>query len=138
MARLFSNSGRLVSRGGLRRASVDGWGEHFLASDFEEVAPEPCTAILDTGDLLVTAQGSYLKRDFPDMPVLKYVLLDGEICGAVEGRWGIKAFDVTDVHVPRRAQTGALRLEIIEKIRRHYPLPDQRILKFAGQALDAV
>ena len=128
----------LVHRGDLRKATVEGWGEHFLTNDFEPVPLEPCTAILDTGDPLVTAQVSYLKADYQNMPVLKYVLLDGEICGVVEGRWGIKAFDVTDVHVPKQAQTGELKLEFIEKIRRHYPLPEQRIRKFAGKVLDPV
>ena len=128
----------LLKRGDLIRASVTGWGEHFLASDFKDVPLESCVAVLDSGDPLVTAQISYLKSDFPKMPILKYILIDGEICGAVEGRWGIKAFDVTDVHLPKNAQKGALRLEIIEKLRRHFPLPAQRILKFAGVRLDKI
>jgi Winged helix DNA-binding domain len=130
--------GLLLKRGDLVRASVTGWGEHFLSSDFQEVPLESCVAILDSGDPLVTAQISHLKNDFPKMPVLKYILIDGEICGAVEGRWGIKAFDVDDVHVPKQAQKGALKLEVIEKLRRHFPLPAQRILKFAGVTLDKI
>jgi Winged helix DNA-binding domain len=126
----------LLRLGFLERALVDGWGEHYLATDFEDVPLEPHVAILDSGDFLTTAQVSYLKADYPKMPVLKYVLIDGEICGLVEGRWGIKAFDVTDVHVPERAREGVLRLEIIEKLRRHFPYPAQRILKFAGVVLD--
>ncbi len=128
----------LLKHGYLEKAVVEGWGEHYLVTDFEDVPLEPHVAILDPGDPLSTAQVSYLKADYPKMPVLKYVLLDGEICGLVEGRWGIKAFDVTDVHVPLHARDGALRLEIIEKIRRHFPLPAQRILKFAGKILDSV
>jgi Winged helix DNA-binding domain len=128
----------LLKRGDLIRATVEGWGEQFLASDFQKVPLEPCVAILDSGDPLVTAQISYLKNDYPKMPILKYILIDGEICGAVEGRWGIKAFDVTDVHVPKQAQKGKLKFEIIEKLRRHFPLPAQRILKFAGVPLDKV
>jgi hypothetical protein len=128
----------LLKRGDLIRANIEGWGEHFLSSDFQEVPLESCVAILDSGDPLVTAQISYLKSDFPKMPILKYILIDGEICGAVEGRWGISAFDVTDVHVPKHAQKGKLKLEIIEKLRRHFPLPAQRILKFAGVTLDKV
>jgi Winged helix DNA-binding domain len=126
----------LLQRGDLIRANATGWGEHFLASDFQAVPLESCVAILDSGDPLVTAQISYLKSDFPKMPVLKYILIDGEICGAVEGRWGISAFNVDDVHIPKRAQKGALKLEIIEKLRRHFPLPAQRILKFAGVTFD--
>jgi hypothetical protein len=129
---------QLLRRGDLRKATVDGWGEHYLSNDFEKVPFEPCSAILDPGDPLVTAQVSYLKQDFPNMPILKYVLIDGKICGAVEGRWGIKAFDVTDVHVPRHAHKNPLRNVIIEKIRRHFPLPAQRIRKYAGTVLDAV
>jgi hypothetical protein len=126
----------LLKRGDLVRASVEGWGEHFLASTFQEIPLESCVAILDSGDPMVTAQISHLKNDFPKMPILKYILIDGEICGAVEGRWGISPFDVTDVHVPKHAQKGALRLEIIGKLRRHFPLPAQRIQKFAGVTLD--
>jgi Winged helix DNA-binding domain len=128
----------LSNRGDLKRASVEGWGEHFLASDFQDVPFESCVAILDSGDPLVTAQISHLKSKYPKMPVLKYILIDGEICGAVEGRWGIKPFDVTDVHLPKNAQKGKLKLEIIEKMRRHFLLPAQRILKFAGVTLDKV
>jgi hypothetical protein len=128
----------LLKRNDLIRANVTGWGEHFLTSDFQEVPLESCVAILDSGDPLVTAQISYLKSDYPKMPILKYILIDGEICGAVEGRWGISAFDVDDVHVPKHAQKAALKLEIIEKLRRHFPLPAQRILKFAGVTLDKV
>jgi Winged helix DNA-binding domain len=132
----------LLKRGDLKRASVEGWGEHYLCdfnpSDFQDVPLEPHVAILDLGDPLVTAQISYLKNAFPKIPILKYILIDGEICGAVEGRWGIKAYDVTDVHVPKHAQKGKLKLEIIEKLRRHFPLPAQRILKFAGSTLDKV
>ena len=126
----------ICKRGYLEKAVVEGWDEHYLATDFEDVTLEPHVAILDPGDPLVTAQVSYLKADYPKMPVLKYVLLDGEICGLVEGRWGINPFDVTDVHVPEHARTGVLRLEIIEKLRRHFPFPAQKILKFAGIVLD--
>ncbi len=126
----------LLKCGHLEKAAVDGWGEHFLVSDFEDVPLEPHVAILDSGDFLAAAQSSYLKADYPKMPVLKYVLIDGEICGLVEGRWGIKAFDVTDVHLPIHAREGALKLEIIEKLRRHFPLPAQKILKFSGVVLD--
>lgn len=126
----------LLSCGHLEKAVVEGWGEHYLATDFEDVPLEPHVAILDSGDFLATAQVSYLKVDYPKMPVLKYVLIDGEICGLVEGRWGINPFDVTDVHVPEHAREGALRLEIIEKLRRHFSYPAQKILKFAGIVLD--
>jgi hypothetical protein len=128
----------LVKRGHLEKAEVGDWGEHYLASDYQDTTLEPHSTILDPGDPLSTAQVSYLKADYPKMPVLKYVLLNGEICGLVEGRWGISAFDVTDVHVPEHAREGALRLEIIEKIRRHFPLPAQRIQKFSGEILDGV
>jgi hypothetical protein len=126
----------LLKRGDLKRATVEGWGDHFLLSNFQDVPPEPCLAILDPGDPLVTAQILHLKHDYPKIPILKYILIDGEICGTVEGRWGINPFDISDVHVPEHAQRGALRLEVIEKIRRHFPPPAQRILRFAGVALD--
>jgi hypothetical protein len=135
----------LLKRGDLIRASVEGWGEHFLCnfnpsdfnpSTFEDLPLESCVAILDSGDPLVTAQIASLKSDYPKMPILKYILIDGQICGAVEGRWGINPFDVTDVHLPKHAQKGRLKLEIVQKLRRHFPLPAQRILKFAGVEFD--
>ena len=126
----------LVSSGALVKAEVVDWGEHSLAADFEPVPLEPCVAILDPGDPLVTAQLSYLKADFPDVPVLKYVLLDGEIVGVVEGRWGIKSFDALDVRVPERARAGPLRDEVIAKVRRHFPPPAQRVRRYAGEWLD--
>jgi Winged helix DNA-binding domain len=125
----------LCQRQKLLQAEVEGWGAGYLTADFADVPLEPCVAVLDLGDPLVTAQASTLKAAFADKPILKYILINGEICGAVEGRWGIAPFDIDDVHVPPEAQKGAMRLEIIEKIQRHFPPPKQRILKFAGKPL---
>lgn len=126
----------LVSDGDLIRGEIEGWGERYLVSDWHSVAPEKCVAVLDLGDPLVTAQASRLKQEFPGIPILKYVLIDGEIVGAVTGRWGINPFDVDDVMVPGDARTGSVREEIIRKLRRHYPLPDQRIRAYGGEPLD--
>jgi hypothetical protein len=111
---------------------------HYLCADFEEVPLEPCVAVLDLGDPMVTAQTVALKTTFADKPILKYILINGEICGAVEGRWGIAPFDVDDVHVPKQAHQAKLRLEILQKIERHFSPPKQRILKFAGKPLEGL
>ncbi len=128
----------LCKREQLEKAVVEGWYEHYLSSDFEGMKLEPHVAILDLSDPLVTAETEFSRLVYSRIPILKYILIDGEICGIVEGRWGIKAFDVTDVHVPEHARTGALKLEIISKIRRHFPLPEYRIQKYAGKILDTV
>jgi hypothetical protein len=128
--------GELQKRRQLQHAEVKGWGTGYLSADFTDVPLEPSVAVLDLGDPLVTAQTTALKAAFAGKPILKYIFIDGKICGAVEGRWGIAPFDIDDVHVPPEAQQGTLRLEIIKKIQRHFPPPKQRILKFAGQPLE--
>lgn len=126
----------LASSGHLIKREIDGGGGHYIVSDWKPVPPEHCVAVLDLGDPLVTAQASALKRTYPDTPILKYLLIDGEIKGAVTGRWGINPFDIDDVIVPEDAKTGPVREEVIRKLRRHYPLPRQRILAYGGEPLD--
>jgi hypothetical protein len=127
---------QLCRRQHLRQAEVQGWGMGYLCADFAQMPLEPCVAVLDLGDPLVTAQATALKAAFASKPILKYICINGKICGAVEGRWGIAPFDIDDVHVPPEAQSGRLRQVIIEKIQRHFPPPKQRILKFASQPFE--
>lgn len=129
----------LVTAGHLVKATVVGWGERYVVADLPTgplAAGESSLAILDPGDPLVLAQASHLKAAFPGLPVLKYVYWGGEIRGLVTGRWGINPFDVDDVIVPEEARRGPVREEIIAKLRRHFPLPEQRILRFGGEPLD--
>jgi hypothetical protein len=127
----------LVGAGHLRRATVAGWGSHYLSADFEPVPRERSVAVLDAGDPLVAPKWRAINARHPGVPVLKYVVLNGAIAGVVEGRWGIRPFDVHDVQVPPAAARGRTREAIIERLRKLYPPPAQRILNFAGRPLDA-
>jgi len=128
----------LVTAGHLSKVNIDGWGERYIVTNIEdsELQAEKTVAILDPGDPLVVTQTQKLKESFPNLPVLKYVYIDGEVRGLATGRWGINPYDVDDVVVPEEARDGTIRDEIIEKLRRHFPYPRQRVLRFAGEKLD--
>ncbi|HEX7005002.1 MAG TPA: crosslink repair DNA glycosylase YcaQ family protein [Trueperaceae bacterium] len=126
----------LTESGELTRVAIDGWGERFMASDWEPVEPEASLAILDPGDPLVTAQASVLKRKFDGLPALKYVYVDGDVAGIATGRWGIGPFDVDDVVFIEETSSERSRDDIIAKLRRHFPSPRHRIVSFGGIPLD--
>jgi hypothetical protein len=68
--------------------------------------------------------------------VLQYLLVEGEICGAVCGHWGFHPYDVEDIALdlpPHRIE--ALKDEIVEIVKAAYPEPRHRIVHYAGRPL---
>lgn len=129
----------LVATEHLAKTHVEGWGERYVVTDLDdsEFEAEQTIAILDPGDPLVVTQAQRLKEAFPGLPVLKYIFIDDRIKGLATGRWGINPYDVDDVIVPEEERGGQVREEIIGKLRRHFPYPEQRILRFGGEKLDS-
>ncbi|HWG83872.1 MAG TPA: crosslink repair DNA glycosylase YcaQ family protein [Deinococcales bacterium] len=124
-----------VAAGRLQRACLEDERGYYAPADYQPVPAEACLAVPDIADPLVTPQAADLKKRFPG-PNLRFVCLDGEIVGAVEGRWGIKPYDVTDVRVPPELLSGPLREELLASLREHYPPPAQRVLRYGGLPLD--
>ena len=99
-------------------------------------APARVVHVLDKRDPLACAFTSEVKRRFEGRDLLKLLLLDGELAGAVCGRWGFKPYDVEDVIVERpRAERDARRDEILAAVTRAYPEPRHRVQRYAGRKL---
>jgi hypothetical protein len=116
-----------------------GTGEGYCLPGDEaqpDASPPPGVFILHRGDFLVRSHASELKRRFHGREVLQYLLVDGELLGAVCGHWGFHPYDVEDIALdlsPLRIK--ALKSEIIEIVRVAYPEPRHRILRYAGRPL---
>lgn len=123
----------------VQRCAVSGAGEGYrLAGDSagSDGSPPQDVFILHRGDFLVRSHASELKRRFPGREVLQYLLVEGELLGAVCGHWGFHPYDVEDIalDLPSR-EVEALEREIIELVRVAYPEPRHRILRYAGRPL---
>ncbi len=118
---------------------VDGLGEGFCRNGDDRLRdrslPESLF-VLNKGDLLVRARESELKRRFGARDILQFLLIDGDLVGAVRGHWGFKPFDVTDVELelPRGVRERR-RKEILAAVVAAYPPPRHQVLRYAGKRL---
>jgi len=116
---------------------VKGLGEGFCLTEDRELpeAPlEPSLFVLHKGDFLTRSRESELKRRFGSTDILQYLLIDGDLRGAIHGHWGFKPYDVEDITVdlpaaPRRTR----RDEILSAVAAAYPPPRHQILRYAGR-----
>jgi hypothetical protein len=121
------------------RREVRGLGEGYCLprdENLPELRSPPSLFVLPKGDFLVRSHQSELKRRFGTQDLLQYLLIDGELRGAVRGHWGFKPYDVEDVVLDlpaaaRRARRG----EILEAVAAAYPPLRHRILRYAGRAV---
>ena len=124
-------NGKLIV-GGSPEMDVSGFGDEVPPGG----APPPGVFILHRGDFLVRSHASELQRRFAGRDVLQYLLVDGEILGAVCGRWGFHPYDVEDIALDLPSgRIEALKKEIIEVVENAYPQPRHRILHYAGAPL---
>ena len=129
----------LEARKLLHCCTITGAGEGYCLPGDEtqpDDSPRPGVFILHRGDFLVRSHASELKRRFPGREVLQYLLVGGELLGAVCGHWGFHPYDVEDIALdlpPRRIE--ALKGQIVEIVRAAYPEPRHRILHYAGRPL---
>ena len=129
----------LESAGQLLVRKVRGIGEGFCRSGDErlpDTSPPESLFVLNKGDFLVRARESELKRRFGARDILQFLLIDGDLAGAVRGHWGFKPFDVTDValDLPRAARVRR-REEILAAVVAAYPPPRHQVLRYAGKRL---
>lgn len=111
----------------------DGWMRvEDTALDFRE--PPGSMFMLHKADPLVRAEITGLKRHFIGQEVLQYLLIDGDLLGAVCGHWRIGPHDVEDivVELPERERT-ARKDEIMEAVAWKYHPPSHRIRRYHGE-----
>jgi hypothetical protein len=131
--RELEGDGRIVA------CEVKGLGEGFcLRGDTErrEVPLEPSLFVVHKADFLTRSRASELKRRFGSTDILQYLLIDGDLRGAIRGHWGFKPYDVEDIIVDLPAAARrARRDEILAAVAAAYPPPRHRILRYAGRAV---
>ena len=99
-------------------------------------APAEGVFVLHKGDFLVRAGASELTRRFGKSDVLQYLLIDGELRGAIKGHWGFHPYDVDDIALDLPAARRARhRDEILELVTKAYPAPRHAVLRYVGEKL---
>ena len=135
LLQLMQANGDIVPR------TIEGLGEGWTRAEDASInppEPPPTAFMLHRSDPLVCASTSELKRRFAGLEVLQYLLIDGELRGAVCGHWRISPFDVDDIVVELPpAERAARKAEIIQAIAWRYQPPRHRILCYAGVPLGA-
>lgn len=113
-----------------------GQGETERAPSSHGAALTSSTLLLHKADPLVRPHLGELRERYRGREVLQFLLIDGELRGAVCGHWRIRAHDVEDVVVDLpRDQAEARREEILTAVREHYPRSQSRILDYQGGAV---
>ncbi|MBN2558377.1 MAG: hypothetical protein JXB33_06475, partial [Clostridia bacterium] len=98
--------------------------------------PRHSVHILHKADYLTRAFESRLKSRYSDKEVLQYVLLNGEISGAVEGHWRIGPHDVENISIdPDAVLYEGQADEIMEAVKAIYKKPYSNVLRFNGNLI---
>jgi hypothetical protein len=127
----------LLKEGELLDAGVVDAAPAYLAQDKPSTNPEvPKTVrVMHRDDPLVRPMLSELKRRYSHLEVLKYLLIDDRIGGAVCGHWRISPHDVEDIVIDDEEVAVERRAEILQAVLASYPPPERQILQFAGEPL---
>ena len=87
-------------------------------------------------DPLILPNVTELRKRFEGLEVLQYLLIDGELVGAVCGHWRIGPHDVEDIVLKLPSNECTQRKhQIIREVGQVYHPPDHHILRFAGKNL---
>ena len=118
--------------------SVTGLGEGYMLPDDAALAPAqppPSVFMLHKADPIVRLHLDDLKQSF-DGEVLQYLLIDGDLSGAVMGHVRIGPHDVDDIelHLPKR-ECASRQNEILSVVAKHYCPPRSRIRHYCGDSL---
>jgi hypothetical protein len=135
LLQLMQADGDIVS------CTIDGLGAGWTRAEDASIsapAPSPTVFMLHRSDPLVRAATSELKRRFAGLEVLQYLLIDGDLRGAVCGHWRINPFDVEDIVVDLSpAERARRKAEIIQAVAWGYHPPSHQILRYVGEPLAA-
>ena len=125
----------LEAEGAVRPVEAEGLGPGWMADEkIPSAEPGASVFVLHKQDFLVRAHQSELRRRFGSRDLLQYLLIDGELSGAVRGHWGFAPYDVDDVSVELSARECTRRRdEILTAVRSQYPPPRHTIQRYAGR-----
>ena len=128
---------KLEDEGGALPGEVAGLGAGWFAPGgvptVPSAKPAPGVFVLHKQDFLVRAHASELRRRFGSRDLLQYLLVDGELCGAVRGHWRFAPYDVDDISVELAGrERDRRREEILGAVREQYPPPRHAIQRYAG------
>jgi len=125
--------------GDLIPADVPGLGQGSMSADalpLKRSAVPKHVVMLPASDIVIRAHKSEFKRRFGGLEILQYLLIDGELIGAVCGHWRIGPHDVDDVVVQLPvAECAERREEILAAVRATYRFPRHRILHYCGRPM---
>jgi len=130
----------MAAAGTIAAHSVRGLGEGWVRPADADVAPASSAPsgvwVLHRADPLVLPLADELRERYRGREVLQYLLVDGEVLGALCGHWRIRAHDVEDVVVDLAPAEAVQRQdEILAAARQHYPAPESQVLRYMGQRL---
>ena len=125
---------------GLAPVQVEDLGEGWTCVEDRGLEParmDESVFLLHQGDPMVLPHTAELKERFEGLEVLAYLLIDGELTGAVCGHWRIGPHDVEDIvlTLPRRERMRR-KDEVVKEVGRFYHPPGHRILRYTGTSLD--
>ncbi len=129
-----------LENAGIATVQVAGLGAGWTCVEDRNLDPARTVAdvfMLHPGDPLVIPHAVELRERFEGLEVLAYLLIDGELTGAVCGHWRIGPHDVEDIALtlPARERMRRKR-EILEEVGRFYHPPRHHILRYTGKTLD--
>jgi hypothetical protein len=131
----------MQAEGDIVSCTIDGLGAGWTRAEDASIsapAPSPTVSMLHRSDPLVRAATSELRRRFAGLEVLQYLLIDGDLRGAVCGHWRINPFDVEDIVVDLSpAERVSRKAEIIQAVAWGYYPPSHQIPRYAGEPLAA-
>jgi len=126
----------LTECGRVALADIDGMGEGYMLSEdmtLKKSIPKPGVFMLHKADPIIRVHMTELKKMF-EGEVLQYLLIDGDLAGAVMGHARIGPHDVDDVQVLLSpSECKARRDEIIAVVSKGYHEPRSKILRYAGK-----
>ena len=115
---------------------VEGLGEGWMLPENTSLGrreEKPSVFMLHKSDVLVRSSASELKRRFGIHEVLQYLLIDGQLLGAVLGHWRRRPYDVEDIVVDLPTRDRITRRdEILNAVRWGYGQPRTNILRYDG------
>lgn len=129
-----------LEKEGLPAVRVEGLGEGWTCVEdrgLEPAAVDPGVFLLHRADPMVLPHTAELKERFKGLEVLAYLLVDGELTGAVCGHWRIGPHDVEDIALTLpKGECMKRKDEIVKEVARFYHPPRHEILRYAGRTLE--
>lgn len=135
---------RLLEKGRLVQAQIDGLGEGFMLATDANLSEQitlnkdipRAVYMLDKSDYLVRADLDELQSRYKGLEVLQFLLVDGKFQGVVLGHWRIGPYDVDDIILDLdESDVLARKDEVIAAVRAIYSPEYHHILRYSGSEI---